>query len=72
MDKIERYLKMQQEQHKIEWVSAQKAGVIFDVKTPTIRSWIRKGIFPNAVRHGDSHWRIPMSDIEAFIKTKVG
>ena len=44
---------------------------ILGVKTVTVRSWLVKGLFPNAVREETEFfhhpvWRIPQSDVDNF------
>ena len=52
-----------------EFYTVKDVAKIFRVqREETIRRWIRRGLFPNAIR--TDGYLIPQRDIDAFIKAK--
>ena len=51
-------------------LSTEEAAQLLGVTVESINRWLRAGHFPNAWRinpHNRSRWRIPQSDIDAFV-----
>ncbi len=52
-----------------EYYTVKDVAKLFRVnREETIRSWIRRGLFPNAIK--TDGYLIPQRDIDAFIKLK--
>jgi hypothetical protein len=52
-----------------EFYTVKDVAKIFRVnREETIRNWIRRGLFPNAIK--TDGYLIPQRDIDAFIKSK--
>lgn len=52
-----------------EYYTVKDVAKLFRVnREETIRSWIRRGLFPNAIK--TDGYLIPQCDIDAFIKSK--
>ena len=56
---------------KTEYLMAGTVATMFEVTTYTVRTWIRQGKFPNAVKR-DGYWRIPRSDVNSLMQSKYG
>lgn len=56
--------------HTPRSVSPKAAAQVLNVSSPnTIKAWIRRGLFPNAVRTFGGHWKIPVSDVATVYST---
>jgi len=56
-----------------EFLTSSEAAKLLGVTGETINRWLQAGHFPNAWRinpHSRSRWRIPKSDIDAFIELR--
>ena len=47
----------------------------FGVHSNTVKKWLAGGFFPNAIKlpspNGNGSWRVPQSDIDAFIARQI-
>lgn len=56
----------------MKYLRPSEAAKKLGVKTVTVRAWLVKGMFPNAVQEQTEFfahpvWRIPETDVEAFV-----
>lgn len=51
-----------------QWYSIVTMATMFDCTVETVRNWIKEGKFPNATRLGGNQWRVPRSDVLAFVR----
>jgi hypothetical protein len=57
------------------YLRASELAKAFDVKSVTVRAWLRRGLFPNARLEETilgKVWLIPEKDVEVFQKPKKG
>jgi predicted site-specific integrase-resolvase len=51
-------------------LTVEQAADHFQVRAPTLRRWLRAGVFPHAYRLSNkAGWRIPVRDINALKRT---
>ena len=50
-------------------LTTSQVASILNVHILTVQRYVREGEFPNTVRLGGRYYRIPMSDVEAFLKS---
>ena len=54
-------------------LTSEEAAKLLGVTTGAVTRWLQAGHFPNAWRlnpHLQSRWRIPKSDVDAFIQLR--
>jgi hypothetical protein len=57
------------------YLRASELAATFDVKSVTVRAWLKRGLFPNAKLEDTilgKVWLIPEKDVEGFQKPKKG
>jgi hypothetical protein len=58
-----------------KYLKASEVAKMYDVKSVTVRSWIKVGLLPNAKLEetiAGSVWLIPESDLKHFQKPEAG
>lgn len=58
-----------------KYFKASEVAKELGVESVTVRSWLKRGLFPNAKLEetiAGSIWLIPKSDLESFEKPKTG
>lgn len=58
-----------------KYLRASELAKTFDVKSVTVRAWLRRGLFPNARLEETilgKVWLIPEKDVKTFRKPKKG
>ncbi len=67
-------LEMVMETKPEEYLTTAQVAKILGVSIPSVNLWVKAGDFPNAFRinpRTHSPWRIPRSDVDAFIERRT-
>lgn len=60
---------------KEKYLKASEVAKLYEVNSMTVKTWIKKGYFPNAKFEesiAGQIWLIPESDLTSFVKPEMG